>query len=96
MALLLLPVLAKNTYISENALMPGPFITLKNKKGINLSLIVAIDEFFFFFALTYIGSANPMLSGQDVSEANILVKEVIAINSKSRGAGMYVLLPCIA
>ncbi|KAH7529213.1 hypothetical protein FEM48_Zijuj05G0160700 [Ziziphus jujuba var. spinosa] len=54
--LLLLPVLAKNTYISENALMPG--------------------------------SGNPMLSSQDVSEANKWVKDVIALNSKSRGAGI--------
>nr|XP_048327222.1 glycosylphosphatidylinositol anchor attachment 1 protein-like isoform X2 [Ziziphus jujuba var. spinosa] len=56
LALLLLPVLAKNTYISENALMPG--------------------------------SGNPMLSSQDVPEANKLVKDVIALNSKSRGAGI--------
>ncbi|KAF3444604.1 hypothetical protein FNV43_RR14296 [Rhamnella rubrinervis] len=55
-ALLLLPVLAKNTYISENALMPG--------------------------------SANPMLSGEDASEANKLVKEVIALNSKSGASGI--------
>ncbi|XP_052195542.1 uncharacterized protein LOC127803388 [Diospyros lotus] len=44
LALLLLPVLAKNTYISENALMPG--------------------------------SAHPMLSSQDVSEANNLVMKL--------------------
>lgn len=34
-----------------------------------------------------------MLSIQDVSEANKLVKDVVALNSKSRGAGMYVLPP---
>ncbi|KAH7537758.1 hypothetical protein FEM48_Zijuj03G0126900 [Ziziphus jujuba var. spinosa] len=56
LALLLLPVLAKNTYISKNALMPG--------------------------------SENPMLSSQNVSEANKWVKDVIALNSKSRGAGI--------
>lgn len=44
LALLLLPVLAKNTYISENALVPG--------------------------------SAHPMLTSQDVSEANKFVKEI--------------------
>ncbi|KAG9457287.1 hypothetical protein H6P81_001795 [Aristolochia fimbriata] len=51
-ALLLLPVLAKNTYISENALMPG--------------------------------SANPFFSGQDVSEANNLIKELQHMKLKSR------------
>lgn len=51
---------------------------------------VAIDD-----VLPCIGSANPMLSIQDVSEANKLVKEVIALNSRPRGAGMYVLLPCM-
>ncbi|XP_060669816.1 uncharacterized protein LOC132799369 [Ziziphus jujuba] len=56
LALLLLPVLAKNTYIFENALMPG--------------------------------YGNPMLSSQDVSEANKWVKDIIALNSKSQGAGM--------
>lgn len=56
LALLLLPILAKNTYISENALMPG--------------------------------SANPMLSNQEVLEANRFVKDLIALNSKPRGAGI--------
>ncbi|XP_024029484.1 glycosylphosphatidylinositol anchor attachment 1 protein [Morus notabilis] len=56
LALLLLPILAKNTYISENALMPG--------------------------------SANPMLSNQDVLEANRFVKDLIALNSKPRGSGI--------
>ncbi|KAL5572784.1 hypothetical protein UlMin_022381 [Ulmus minor] len=56
LSLLLLPILAKNTYISENALMPG--------------------------------SANPMLSNQDVSEAYRLVKDVIGLSSKGRGAGI--------
>ncbi|XP_062106933.1 uncharacterized protein LOC133818210 [Humulus lupulus] len=55
-ALLLLPILAKNTYISENALMPG--------------------------------SANPMLSSQEASEANSFVKDLISLKSKSRGAGI--------
>lgn len=50
LALLLLPVLAKNTYVSENALMPG--------------------------------SANPMLSSQDVMEADGLVKELTSLNMK--------------
>ncbi|OIW19455.1 hypothetical protein TanjilG_09475 [Lupinus angustifolius] len=50
-ALLLLPVLAKNTYISENALMPG--------------------------------SANSMLSTQDVSEANKLVKDLAHLYLRS-------------
>uniref|UniRef100_A0A5B7AUU8 Glycosylphosphatidylinositol anchor attachment 1 protein n=1 Tax=Davidia involucrata TaxID=16924 RepID=A0A5B7AUU8_DAVIN len=50
LALFLLPVLAKNTYISENALVPG--------------------------------SASPMLSSQDVSEANRFVKEITSLNSK--------------
>ncbi|XP_021813616.1 glycosylphosphatidylinositol anchor attachment 1 protein [Prunus avium] len=50
LALLLLPVLAKNTYISENALMPG--------------------------------SVAPMLSNQEVAEANRLVKDLTSLNSK--------------
>ncbi|KAE9601690.1 hypothetical protein Lal_00040643 [Lupinus albus] len=50
-ALLLLPVLAKNTYISENALMPG--------------------------------SGNSMLSTQDVSEANKLVKDLAHLYLRS-------------
>uniref|UniRef100_A0A7N0UUF3 Uncharacterized protein n=1 Tax=Kalanchoe fedtschenkoi TaxID=63787 RepID=A0A7N0UUF3_KALFE len=45
-ALLLLPVFAKNTYISENALIPG--------------------------------SANSMLTSQDVTEANRLVKDMLS------------------
>ncbi|KAI4348197.1 hypothetical protein L6164_008951 [Bauhinia variegata] len=56
LALLLLPVLAKNTYISENALMPG--------------------------------SANNMLSGQDVSEANKLVKDLTSLELRLMGLGM--------
>ncbi|KAH7852595.1 hypothetical protein Vadar_026916 [Vaccinium darrowii] len=55
-ALLLLPVLAKNTYISENALMPG--------------------------------SAHPMLSSQDVSEANKFVQEITNSNLIPTGAGI--------
>ncbi|XP_042515688.1 glycosylphosphatidylinositol anchor attachment 1 protein isoform X2 [Macadamia integrifolia] len=54
-ALLLLPVLAKSTYISENALMPG--------------------------------SANPMLSVQEVAEADRLVKDMIGLKEKSGEAG---------
>ncbi|KAK9271801.1 hypothetical protein L1049_002165 [Liquidambar formosana] len=56
LALLLLPVLAKNTYISENALMPG--------------------------------SANSMLSSQDVSEANRLMKDITGLNLKPAEAGI--------
>ncbi|KAL9454779.1 hypothetical protein AB3S75_010225 [Citrus x aurantiifolia] len=52
--LLLLPVLAKNTYISENALMPG--------------------------------SASSMLSNQEVSEANKLIKELNNLHSNPLGA----------
>ncbi|XP_068647607.1 uncharacterized protein [Aristolochia californica] len=51
LAILVLPVFAKNTYISENALMPG--------------------------------SANPSFSGQDVTEANNLVKELLHLKLKS-------------
>ena len=47
--------------------------------------------FLFFF---YIGSANPMLSNQEVSEANRFVKALIALNSKPLGAGMYVFSYC--
>ncbi|KAJ4973309.1 hypothetical protein NE237_006483 [Protea cynaroides] len=54
-ALLLLPVLAKNTYVSENALMPG--------------------------------SANPMLSSQDVAEADRLVKDMLGLKEKSGEVG---------
>ncbi|CAL5371794.1 unnamed protein product [Camellia sinensis] len=54
LALLLLPVLAKNTCISENALVPG--------------------------------SAHPMLTSQDVSEANKFVKEIT--NLKPTGTSM--------
>ncbi|KAL3526387.1 hypothetical protein ACH5RR_011043 [Cinchona calisaya] len=50
-ALLLLPVLAKNTYISENALIPG--------------------------------SASPMLSNIDVSEASRFVDKLLSIDSSS-------------
>ncbi|XP_039158068.1 glycosylphosphatidylinositol anchor attachment 1 protein isoform X2 [Eucalyptus grandis] len=56
LALLLLPVLAKNTYISENALMPG--------------------------------SASPMLSNQDVSDANRLVNDLSELSSRSNDAGI--------
>ncbi|KAI4350644.1 hypothetical protein L6164_005080 [Bauhinia variegata] len=56
LALLLLPVLAKNTYISENALMPG--------------------------------SSNNMLSSQDVSEANKLVKDLTSLELRSRDSGI--------
>ncbi|XP_031504265.1 uncharacterized protein LOC116266916 isoform X2 [Nymphaea colorata] len=49
-AILLLPVLAKNTYISENALMPG--------------------------------SANPVFSYQDVTEANKFIAELLHWKSK--------------
>ncbi|KAF8408298.1 hypothetical protein HHK36_007446 [Tetracentron sinense] len=58
LALLLLPVLAKNTYISENALMPG--------------------------------SANPMLSTHDITEANRLVKDIIASNLSLAEAGIEI------
>ncbi|KAF5740409.1 GPI transamidase component family protein [Tripterygium wilfordii] len=51
LALLLLPVLAKNTYISENALMPG--------------------------------SANPMLSNQDIVQANKLAEDLSDLDFKS-------------
>ncbi|KAK4752828.1 hypothetical protein SAY87_021626 [Trapa incisa] len=54
-ALLLLPILAKNTYISENALMPG--------------------------------SANPMLSDQDVGEANKLVNALLDLKSEPISSG---------
>ncbi|XP_010251092.1 PREDICTED: glycosylphosphatidylinositol anchor attachment 1 protein [Nelumbo nucifera] len=53
-ALILLPLFAKNTYISENALMPG--------------------------------SANSMLSSQDVKEANKLVKDIIGLKLSSEEA----------
>lgn len=53
LTLLLLPVLAKNTYISENALMPG--------------------------------SANTMLSFQDISEANRLVKDITSLKRTEAG-----------
>ncbi|KAG6720041.1 hypothetical protein I3843_03G040000 [Carya illinoinensis] len=56
LTLLLLPVLAKNTYISENALMPG--------------------------------SANPMFSSQEVSEANRLVKSLTSLDLKPEGSGI--------
>lgn len=57
-ALLLLPVLAKNTYISENALMPG--------------------------------SASPMLSNQDISEANRFVKEITSLNLRHPLTGIEI------
>ncbi|XP_057532056.1 uncharacterized protein LOC130810120 [Amaranthus tricolor] len=53
-ALLLLPVLAKNTYISENALMPG--------------------------------SAKPMLSSQDVLDADKLVAEILSLSLDHKSA----------
>ncbi|KAM4132602.1 hypothetical protein ACJW30_01G263600 [Castanea mollissima] len=56
LTLLLLPLLAKNTYISENALMPG--------------------------------SANPMLSSQEVSEANGLVKDLTNLDLKPMASGI--------
>ncbi|XP_057464464.1 uncharacterized protein LOC130754302 isoform X1 [Actinidia eriantha] len=58
LGLLLLPVLAKNTYISENALMPG--------------------------------SAHPMLSSQDVSQANEFVKEITNLSLKPEGTGIRI------
>ncbi|KAK9678008.1 hypothetical protein RND81_11G181500 [Saponaria officinalis] len=57
-ALLILPILAKKTYISENALMPG--------------------------------SANPMLSGQDVADANKLVTEIMGLKSQGNAAGIEI------
>nr|GMD78135.1 glycosylphosphatidylinositol anchor attachment 1 protein [Ipomoea batatas] len=56
LALLLLPVLAKNTYISENALMPG--------------------------------SASPMLSHDDVSQASRFVNNILSSNLGSAGSGI--------
>ncbi|KAG7033095.1 Glycosylphosphatidylinositol anchor attachment 1 protein, partial [Cucurbita argyrosperma subsp. argyrosperma] len=50
LALLLLPMFSMNTYISENALMPG--------------------------------SANTMLSGQEVSDSNNLVNDLKSLNSQ--------------
>ncbi|KAK6937099.1 GPI transamidase component Gaa1 [Dillenia turbinata] len=58
LALLLLPVLAKNTYISENALMPG--------------------------------SANTMLSSEEVSEADRFMKDVNALSLESVDAGIKI------
>ncbi|GMH03851.1 hypothetical protein Nepgr_005690 [Nepenthes gracilis] len=57
-ALLLLPVLAKKTYISENALMPG--------------------------------SANSMLSSQDVSDARKLVADIMGLNVETRNSGIEI------
>lgn len=57
-ALLLLPVLAKNTYISENALMPG--------------------------------SANPMLSAQDVLDADKLVAEIMSLSLEGDTSGIKI------
>ncbi|KAH7677236.1 GPI transamidase component Gaa1 protein [Dioscorea alata] len=57
-ALLLLPVLAKSTYISENALMPG--------------------------------SANPVFSGQDVSEASRLVKDITETQKMGKMTGIEI------
>ncbi|XP_050380874.1 uncharacterized protein LOC126798085 [Argentina anserina] len=54
LALLLLPVLAKNTYISENSLMPG--------------------------------SVAPMLSNQEIAEANRLIDDLTALNSNPVGS----------
>ncbi|KAL7190330.1 hypothetical protein ACSBR2_022581 [Camellia fascicularis] len=56
LALLLLPVLAKNTYISENALVPG--------------------------------SAHPMLTSQDLSEANKFVKEITNLKPTGTSIGI--------
>eukprot|EP00268_Persea_americana_P037141 TRINITY_DN3676_c0_g1_i3.p1 TRINITY_DN3676_c0_g1~~TRINITY_DN3676_c0_g1_i3.p1 ORF type:complete len:732 (+),score=107.78 TRINITY_DN3676_c0_g1_i3:221-2416(+) len=58
LSLLILPILAKNTYISENALMPG--------------------------------SANPMFSGQDVLEANKMVKEILSLGFGSEESRMEI------
>ncbi|CAM8934020.1 unnamed protein product [Rhodiola kirilowii] len=55
-ALLLLPILAKNTYISENALIPG--------------------------------SATSMLTSQDVTEANRLVKDITDLSWKGTKDGL--------
>ncbi|XXG69088.1 hypothetical protein AAC387_Pa06g2039 [Persea americana] len=60
LSFLILPILAKNTYISENALMPV--------------------------------SANPMFSGQDVLEANKMVKELLGLRFGSEELRMYVSL----
>ncbi|KAJ3693752.1 hypothetical protein LUZ60_009232 [Juncus effusus] len=58
-AILFLPMLAKNTYISENALMPG--------------------------------SANSLLSYQDVSEGNKLITDITRIiNDKKRSADLEI------
>ncbi|KAJ3693708.1 hypothetical protein LUZ60_009188 [Juncus effusus] len=58
-AILFLPMLAKNTYISENALMPG--------------------------------SANSLLSYQDVSEGNKLITDITRIiNDKKRSADLKI------
>ncbi|KAL9246127.1 hypothetical protein vseg_019701 [Gypsophila vaccaria] len=57
-ALLMLPVLAKKTYISENALMPG--------------------------------SANSMLSDQDVAEANELTAEIMGLKLHGNAAGIEI------
>lgn len=57
-ALLILPVLSKNTYISENALMPG--------------------------------SANPMLSSKDVSDANKLVADIMSLSLEGDTAGIEI------
>lgn len=57
-ALLVLPFLAKNTYISENALMPG--------------------------------SANPMLSSQDVLDASKLVADIMGSNLKGDTVGLEI------
>ncbi|XP_034707476.1 glycosylphosphatidylinositol anchor attachment 1 protein [Vitis riparia] len=56
LALLLLPVLAKNTYISENALMPG--------------------------------SANAMLSSEDISEAHRFMNDLTGLNLKTGETGI--------
>ncbi|KAL6135801.1 hypothetical protein ACLB2K_068026 [Fragaria x ananassa] len=56
LALLLLPVLAKNTYISENSLMPG--------------------------------SVAPVLSDEEVAEANRLIDDLTALNSKPVGSAI--------
>ncbi|XXG69089.1 hypothetical protein AAC387_Pa06g2039 [Persea americana] len=58
LSFLILPILAKNTYISENALMPV--------------------------------SANPMFSGQDVLEANKMVKELLGLRFGSEELRMLI------
>lgn len=39
------------------------------------------------------GSANPVFSGQDVSEASRLVKDITETQKMGKTTGMYVILP---